>query len=64
MNVWCVEASDGVWCAAKDQERKPDASGSVPTSCAMFVVLPWGISKRKPTCVNCLGVLSNSKEVP
>lgn len=51
--VWCVLANDGIWCAARVQSKKPDATYQVPTLCGMFVVLPHDVYKRRPTCPVC-----------
>ena len=57
---WCVMWRDEVgqrqWCVLKDQ-RAHAYRDSMETACDHFVVLPWGIEKRLPTCAECAHVL-------
>jgi len=56
MKVWCVQHRDG-WCAVKDNTKPYEDDNNIPTECGHFVVLPFGIKKRKPTCSECKGKL-------
>jgi hypothetical protein len=52
--VWCVQHRDG-WCMTSRQARPPrEGAGLIRTKCGCFVVLPWGLEKRRPDCKNCL----------
>jgi hypothetical protein len=60
--TWCVMARDKKWCATKSGERPVDTATSVPTRCGFFVILPWGIERRNPTCVDCKSRGAAAKE--
>ncbi len=51
--VWCAEARDGMWCAAKINDRPDEAALNVKTRCGHSIVLPHGVSERVPTCPDC-----------
>jgi hypothetical protein len=53
-NVWCVMASDGLWCATKNN-KKPDLEAiSDETECDHWISLRVGSDKCVPTCPECL----------
>jgi hypothetical protein len=56
MNIWCVKHRES-WCACKINRKPNEAGFNVPTKCAHFVVMPLGIAKREPTCLECVEVL-------
>ena len=57
--VWCVLHRDG-WCACATRLKPKDVLTSVPTKCDCAVVLPYGYSKRQPTCPACIAVLTGA----
>jgi helicase len=58
---WSVQHTDG-WCALLDQNvESPEIVAetlNVQTLCRHFVVLPYGVERRLPTCPGCLASLS------
>lgn len=53
MKPWCIKHKEG-WCAVLDQAKKPEDNGTtIQTLCAHFVLMPFGIERRVPTCVDC-----------
>lgn len=59
MKPVCVRHRDG-WCATyyKKVERAEGAF-SVRTVCNHYVMLPWGVERRDPTCEECKKQLSD-----
>jgi len=49
---WCVRHRDG-WCACKVNRNPGESAWSVETACNHFVMLPYGVAKRRPTCLEC-----------
>jgi hypothetical protein len=49
---WCVRHRDG-WCACKVNRNPGESAWSVETACNQFVMLPYGVAKRRPTCPEC-----------
>ena len=47
----CVRHRDG-WCARKDQIM--EYSDNIKTLCGHFILMCWGIERRKPTCDECI----------
>jgi hypothetical protein len=58
---WCVRHRGG-WCATSRKTPPPDDVANQRTVCRHYVVLPWGIEWRRPTCPDCIAVLTKSKE--
>lgn len=56
----CVRVPNG-WCACVHDIINHEAL-SVRTVCGRFVTLPWGFTKRLPTCPQCLRVIK-TKEI-
>ena len=50
--MWCIEHRDG-WCAVKGNYKPEETVDNVPTVCDYYVVLPFGIKYRTPTCMEC-----------
>ena len=50
--VMCVRHRDG-WCELIDQHNTAYRD-MMETKCGHIVSLPWGIEKRKPTCLDCI----------
>lgn len=48
LEPWCIRHLRG-WCIAKEQARTPDAAADgLPTACEHFIVLNFGVERRKP----------------
>lgn len=53
MKKWCVRHETG-WCATGRKTKPPEDALQVKTICRHWIILPWGIDWRKPTCPDCL----------
>jgi hypothetical protein len=52
MISWCVNGKRG-WCIVKGGIRERERAENIPTLCGYFIVLPFGVEKREPTCLEC-----------
>ncbi len=58
---WCVQDNKGVWCACASNRKVSQSSDNVETLCGEYIVLPYGIENRIPTCPKCINII-NKKE--
>lgn len=58
---WCVRHRDG-WCATSRKTPPQDSVVNQKTVCKHYVVLPLGIKWGRPTCTECIVVLTKAKE--
>lgn len=59
--VWCVRSRGDLWCAVADGKKPDEAATSVPTACSHFIILPGGVSRRKPNCEECIRSLGGGE---
>lgn len=55
----CAKDRHGIWCAAVGEPS--ETASNVETRCGEFIVLPHGISRRRPTCPSCRNALDKER---
>ena len=53
-----VRSTEIKWCAVKVDEKPKEPANFISTVCGRCVVLPMGVSRRIPTCLDCRRILS------
>lgn len=56
-NVWCVQHSDG-WCATENGKAPTEDAWVDLTACNHSVTMRIGSAKRRPTCEECIDMLT------